>query len=200
MSQVVTKIGPADHGRRMSLDEFDKAEAQEGYIYELSRGVITVSDVPSPRHLAQVMAIRRQLGAYDLSNPGRIHTIAGSGECKLLIAGLESERHPDVAVYTDPPPEEEVWSMWIPVIVIEAVSPGSEQRDYHEKREEYLRFGVWEYWIVDADKREVLVLRRSSGEWKERTIRPPEVYRPRRLPGFEFSCEGVFQEADRASR
>jgi Uma2 family endonuclease len=200
MAQVVTKIGPADHGRRMSLDEFDKAEVQEGYIYELSRGVITVSDVPGTRHLAQVVALRQQFSDYRRDYPGRVHAIAGSGECKILITGLESERHPDVAVYKDPPPEEEIWSTWIPVIVIEVISPGSEQRDYVEKREEYLRFGVWEYWIVDADKREVLVLRRTGGEWKERVIRPPEVYRTRRLPGFEFSCEAVFQAADEAAR
>jgi Uma2 family endonuclease len=202
MAQTLTrtKIGPADHSRRMRLDEFDTAEAQEGYLYELSRGVITVSDVPSPRPLAQVMAIRHQLAAYDLSSPGRIHTIAASGECKILIAGLESERHPDVAVYTEPPPEEDVWRAWIPDVVVEVVSPGSEQRDYVEKREEYLRFGVKEYWIVDAEKTEVLVLRRAGGEWRERVVRPPEVYRTRRLAGLEFSCEAVFQAAERAGR
>jgi Uma2 family endonuclease len=201
MAQVVTKIGPADHGRRMSLDEFDKAEAQEGYLYELSRGVIIVSDVPNRRHLAQVMAIRRQLAAYDLNNPGRIHTIAAGSECKVLLADLESERHPDIAVYKASPLEDEdLWSTWIPDLVIEVVSPGSEERDYGEKREEYLRFGVREYWVVDADRREILVLRRSRGRWKERALRPPEVYRTGLLPGFEFSCEAVFRAADEAAR
>jgi Uma2 family endonuclease len=199
MAQTVTKISPADQGRRMSLEEFDTAEGQEGHIYELSRGVITVSDVPGPRHLAQVMAIRRQFSRYDLSKPGRIHTIAGSGECKILVAGLESERHPDVAVYTEPPPEEDVWRAWIPEVVVEVVSSGSEHRDYDEKRDEYLRFGVKEYWIVDAGKGQVLVLRRAGGEWKERVVRPPEVYRTRRLPGFELSCEEVFRAAAEAA-
>jgi Uma2 family endonuclease len=201
MAQTVTRIGPADHGRRMSLDDFDKAEVQEGYLYELSRGVITVSDVPNRRHLAQVMALRRQFGAYDLANPGQIHTIAAGSECKILLADLESERHPDVAVYKHPPlDDEELWSTWIPELVIEVVSPGSEQRDYSEKREEYLRFGVAEYWVVDGDRREVLVLRRVGGRWKDRTVRPPEVYRTKLLPGFEFSCELVFQAADQAGR
>jgi Uma2 family endonuclease len=201
MAQVVAKIGPADHGRLMSLDDFDKAEVLEGYIYELSRGVITVSDVPNRRHMVQVTAIRRQLTAYDLNNPGRIDTIAAGSECKILLADLESERHPDVAVYKEPPlDEEDMWSTWTPDLVIEVVSPGSAGRDYGEKREEYLRFGVREYWIVDADRREMLVLRRARGRWKERIIQPPEVYRTRLLPGFEFSCEAVFQAADKAAR
>jgi Uma2 family endonuclease len=195
-----TKIGPADHGRHMSLAEFDKAEAKEGYIYELSRGVIIVSEVPNPRHLAQVVAIRQQFSDYRQENPQRFHTIAGSGECKLLVNRLESERHPDVTVYKDPPPDEDVWSLWILAIVIEVVSPGSETPDYVEKREEYLRYGVGEYWIVDSDKAEMLVLRRAGGEWRERVVRPPEVYRTRRLPGFVFSCEAVFRAAEKAPR
>jgi hypothetical protein len=37
---TTTILGPSYHGRPMSLDEFDLAERQEGYLYELSRGVI----------------------------------------------------------------------------------------------------------------------------------------------------------------
>src|SRR5438876_4366653 len=99
MLRAATKVGPADHGRKMSLAEFDKAEVQEGYLYELGRGVIVVSDVPNPRHLAQVLAIRRQLARYDLDHPGRIDNIAAGSECKLLLWDLESERHPDITVY-----------------------------------------------------------------------------------------------------
>jgi hypothetical protein len=64
MSRTTTRIiGPSDYGRLMSLDEFDLAEGRDGSPYELSRGVITVVDVPGPRHLAQVNAIRRRLHA-----------------------------------------------------------------------------------------------------------------------------------------
>jgi hypothetical protein len=31
MSKTAIKIGPADHGRQMSLDDFKQAEEQEGY-------------------------------------------------------------------------------------------------------------------------------------------------------------------------
>jgi hypothetical protein len=196
MSITTRIIGPQDHGRRMSLVEFEPAEVQPGYCYELSRGVVAVSDVPNFRHLAQVTAIKRQLGAYDLAHSGTLHTVASGGECKILLAELESERHPDLVVYQTPPPaQENDWAAWIPEIVIEVVSPGSEQRDYVEKREEYLAFGVREYWIVDADRQELLILQRSRGRWSPRIVRPPEVYRTQLLPGFEFACEQVFQAA-----
>src|SRR5438477_9088612 len=123
MPKTTTKVGPKDAGRRMSLDEFDTAEGQPGYLYELSKGVVIVSDVPNPPHLAQLNAIRRQLAAYDLAHPNVVHAIAGGGECKLLVREEESERHPDIAVYKSPPPEENVWATWVPDLVIEIVSP-----------------------------------------------------------------------------
>src|SRR3954465_1085458 len=70
MPKTAIKVGPEDHGRRMSLEEFDHCEVQEGYLYELSRGVITVSDVPHPRHFGQVQAARNQFIAYQLAHPG----------------------------------------------------------------------------------------------------------------------------------
>ncbi len=87
MGKTLIKIGPADHGRRMSLAEFEHAEVQEGYHYELSRGVITVSDVPNRRHMLQLdRDPPDQLGAYRSLHPGRIARYRhGGGECKLLI-------------------------------------------------------------------------------------------------------------------
>jgi len=167
MNKTITKIGPADHGRRMSLEEFDEAEGQEGHLYELSRGIVTVTDVPRRRHLLLVSASRGQLQSYKAAHPGVIQIIASGNECKLLVDDLDSERHPDVSVYLTPPPEHEDRNSWrrlVPAIVIEVVSPSSRRRDYNKKPEEYLRFGVKEYWIVDADKRTMIVMRRTRAD------------------------------------
>jgi Uma2 family endonuclease len=193
MPKTVLKIGPADHGRSMSLEEFDPAEVEEGYLYELSRGVIVVSDVPDDRHFAQVDALRQQLSAYRVGHPDVIHRLASGSECKLLIGPLESERHPDLAMYkTARPRQENYWAAWIPELVVEVVSPSSADRDYQEKRKEYFLVGVREYWIVDADREEVLVLRRVKSQWSERVIRSLQTYRTRLLPGFELDVAGVF--------
>jgi Uma2 family endonuclease len=199
MGKTLVVVSPSDHGKRMSLEEFDHAEAKPGHVYELSRGIITVSDVPSKKHLAQVNALRRMLSAYDLANPGRIHTVASGGECKLLLADLQSERHPDLAIYmTAPPDGDEIWSTWIPEIVIEVVSPGSERRDYDDKPDEYLAFGVTEYWIVDAATEEVLALRRSGGRWARNVLKSDAKYETRLLRGFELDVAAVFVAAQRA--
>ena len=44
------RIGPADHGRKMTLEEFSEAEEEDGYRYELARGVLEVTEVPNDPH------------------------------------------------------------------------------------------------------------------------------------------------------
>lgn len=199
MSRTAVSVGPQDHGRRMSLDDFDRAEAREGHLYELSRGIITVSDVPGKRHFRVVDAIKQQLYLYKATHPEVVRLIGGGGECKILVPPYESERHPDVAVYkTDPPDTQDIWSIWVPEIVVEVVSPGSEKRDYEEKPPEYLAFGVTEYWIVDADKQEFTLMQRSGGRWLTRTLTPADTHRPRPLPAFELQLTPIFAAAREA--
>lgn len=196
MSRAVAQVGPADNGKRMSLEEFEHAEAKEGHSYELSRGVIIVVDVPDWGHLAQLDEAREQFSAYRRRHKGRIYRIAHGADCKILLPDLESERHPDLAVYMAPPTDmTDIWAHWVPALVIEIVSKSSAHRDYVEKREEYLRFGVREYWIIDSSRQEMLALRRSGRKWVERTLGPQEIFRTRLLPDFEFDLKAVFDAA-----
>jgi Uma2 family endonuclease len=171
------RVGPQDHGRRMSWRDFEFAQVQEGYLYELGRGRIVVSDVPKPRHFVQVKSIRGQFSKYELDYPARIFGVASGSECKLLVPDLDSERHPDLSIYKTAPPsnDNKVWRRWLPELVIEVISLGSETRDYVEKLEEYLNIGVKEYWIVDFPRRRMLVFRRVRDKWVERSIRPPQI-------------------------
>ncbi|MBL8797663.1 MAG: Uma2 family endonuclease, partial [Planctomycetia bacterium] len=91
--------------------------------------------------------------------------------------------------------EDDLWATWLPDIAIEVVSADSVHRDYVEKREEYLLFGVREYWIVDAARGEMLVLKRRGGKWTEKIVKPPEVYETKLLPGFQPDCGTVFAAA-----
>ena len=195
MTQTAVRIGPTDHGRRMTLDDFDEAEVAEGCLVELGRGVVIVSEVPLPWHFRIINALRRQFAAYDIQHPGRIWGVAGGSDCKLPVGQFESERHPDLAVYLTEPPFQDsnaVWSEWIPELVIEVVSPGSETRDYTEKRDEYLGFGVREYWIVHPDRKEVLVLRRVRGQWAEQKLTFADEYSPRLFPGLQLPVAELF--------
>jgi Uma2 family endonuclease len=195
ISRPIT-IGPEDNGRRMSLDRFDRAKGREGYLYELNKGVIEVTDVPHPRHFAQVQGIRNQLVVYQENHLDILHSVTSSNDSKILLADDQSERHPDLSVYLSPPPDvSDVWSLWIPEIVIEVVSKSSAKRDYDDKPSEYLSFGVDEYWIIDSTKQQMTALIRWRGQWKEKIVKPSQKYTTRHLPGFSLDLKRVLAAA-----
>src|SRR4051794_6369774 len=97
-------LQPSDHGRRMTLADFDSARAEPGRLYELSRGTVIVTDVPNPPHVETVDTLRQQLALYRGSHPGVIQRLLAGSECKILVEQTQSERHPDLAVYKTPPP------------------------------------------------------------------------------------------------
>jgi Uma2 family endonuclease len=196
MTSVSTRLTIADLGRRMSLSAFEHAESRDGQLFELSRGIVTMVEVPDVRHFLQVDAIRRQLYAYQAAFPARLGYIGSGAECKILIEELDSERHPDLLVYSSLPPAQETWSIWIPELVIEVVSVSSQDRDYREKPEEYLRFGVKEYWIVDWFTRKLTVHHRVRGRWKTSVLTPPEIHESRILSGLKLDVSPVFAAAD----
>ena len=107
MSTATILIGPEHHGQRISLEDFKTAEAREGHLYELSRGVVTVIDVPGRHHRLQINAIRRQFSTFEVSHLDEIYCIAGGNECKISVEAPVSERHPDLAIYKMAPPAEE---------------------------------------------------------------------------------------------
>jgi hypothetical protein len=192
------KIGPRQHGRKMSLKAFEFAEVEEGFVAELARGYLVVSEIANLPHGLQIAFIRDHLGFYRLQNPGVIHATLNAMECKLLIPEWDSERHPDVAVYLHAPKgpkNRTLWRTWIPELVVEVVSESSRDRDYTEKRDEYWSLGVKEYWIVDAGLRQVLALRRGRSQWIEKTLGPEDHCETKLLPGFKLPCQAIFDAA-----
>src|SRR5690242_17286179 len=92
-----TKVGPRDHGRKMSLKDFEFIETEEGYTYELSRGYITVSQIARLYHALIIATVRNHLAMHQIAHPDAIFAVLGGAECKLLVRMWESERHPDLS-------------------------------------------------------------------------------------------------------
>lgn len=198
IAKTKVKIGPRHHGRKMSLRAFEFAAVEPGYLYELARGYIVVSEVANFPHARRTAFIRKHLDHFHVANPDALFEILVGTECKLLIPEWDSERHPDIAIYlTAPkgPRDRTLWRTWIPDVAIEVVSESSRDRDYTEKRDEYWSLGVKEYWIVDAKLEQVLVLRRGRSQWTEKTLGPDDFCESKLLPGFRLSCRQIFEAA-----
>jgi Uma2 family endonuclease len=195
MATIAIRIGPADHGRPMTLEEFHEAEEEPGYRYELARGVLEVTEVPNDPHGEIICNLYRAIARYDQAHPGAIHRYGGAGEFRLWIRGMISGRNPDVAVVLRGAPKD-LRGRRVPALAVEVVSEGGEERDYQVKREEYLVFGLFEYWIVDPVERKVTVLIRDQGAWVERVFRDDQVIESLVLPGFDTRVSDLWTEAE----
>src|SRR6185312_4780701 len=98
MATIATRIGPADHGRKMTIEEFLEVEEEPGYRYELARGVLEVTQVPNGPHGQVVYNISRIVVGYDLAHPGVIRRCGGGNEFQLVLQEMGSGRNPDFSV------------------------------------------------------------------------------------------------------
>ena len=96
----------------------------------------------------------------------------------------ENELQPDVQVISGIDPKD--GSSWEecppPILVVEVLSGSTARRDLGKKRDAYLRIGIPAYWVVDPDRRRVLVWTQASSEptivtdvlrWQPRGDIPP---------------------------
>jgi Uma2 family endonuclease len=111
--------------------------------------------------------------------------------------GLASDRNPDLAVVLRDAPKD--WrGRRIAVLAAEVVLRGSVERDYVTKREEYLAYGLLEYWIVDPLERKVSVLTRRGDTWSEAVFRNDQVIVSLVLPGFATTVAELWVDVEDA--
>jgi Uma2 family endonuclease len=191
MSTLKVRIGPADHGRAMTLEDFREAEEEPGYFYELARGVLEVGEVPGDQHGQILDNLHEAFSRFRASHPGLVRRIAHGSDLRVLIPLLESDRHPDLAlVFFGAPLNQR--GRQIPALVCEIVSPGTRarRREYDEKSDEYLAVGIQEYWIIDPEHERVTIrtfLRGAAGTptWSERIFTGDQTIASELLPGFQ---------------
>ena len=58
---------PADHGRRMSLEDFEQAKVQEGYLYELAGGSSRCPMYPIDFIASLIALIADNFSTYEVS-------------------------------------------------------------------------------------------------------------------------------------
>ena len=83
-----------------------------------------------------------------------------------------------------------------PPLAVEVVSEGGEARDYETKRQEYLVYGLREYWIVDPQTRRVTVLSRDGDVWGRTRLQSDQTIESRVLPGFEGRIAELWLDAE----
>ncbi len=187
-------LGPSSAGSLLTPQEFDAAEFEEGWRYELIHGVLVVSPWPLRKERDPNEELGHWLRAYQENHPQ-----GGAMDATFYeetIATPAERRRADRVIYAGlgrEPLERE-----IPTIVVEFVSAGKRSliRDYEEKRDEYLALGVREYWIVDRFARCLTIYRPPETGNPQQVVREGETYTTPLLPGFELPLNRLLQRAD----
>jgi Uma2 family endonuclease len=187
-------LTPADHGRRLTLEEFESADALEGYHYELIHGKLEVSPIPNMSHEDLRDWLRELLAEYGRQHPEVINYLKAPARVFVPGEAEVTAPEPDLAVYCDFPLElplaQRNWRDYSPILVVEIISPDSADKDLERNLALYLRVpSIREYWIVDprqsADEPSLIVQRRRGQRWQRAIhVSAGGAYTTRLLPDF----------------
>ncbi len=132
-----------------------KAELIEGQIYYMA----------SPRTVHQILLL-------ELASRINNYIKKNGGSCKVIIdidtklnTAKDTIVRPDISVICEPEKITEKRCEGSPDWIIEITSPSDPKHDYLTKLSLYQHVGVREYWIVDPDKRSVIVYRLTDDKF-----------------------------------
>ena len=185
----------------MTQDEFEQADWEPGYRYELIHGVMVVTPPPLEEErdaneqlgywLRQYQESHPQGGALDLTLPAHnVRTTTGNRRCDRAVwTGLG--RRPRTR---GPVAQRDALSI---IVEFPSSRVADLRRDYQEKSDEYRQVGVQEYWIVDRFRRQMTVHRVEGGQCARRTIGGSGTYQTSLLPGFQLPLGKLLAVSDK---
>jgi Uma2 family endonuclease len=195
MSSVQLKLGPADHGKRLSLDEFEEADFEQGSKYEIIDGRLYVSSEANFAENFLETRLFYHLITYSRNRQDVINYVSVKSRLFIHSRQKPTVPEPDFAAYHDLPRDHPLktvhWRDLGPVLVAEILVEGDPYKDLERNRELYLEVpSVREYWILDGrenpDKPTLIQNRRHGKRWVERSFPYGSTFTTKLLPGFSL--------------
>ena len=193
-------LGPESNGMRMTPEEFDAVEEyDENYTYELVNGVVIVNAIPLAEETSPNELLGHLLWQYQQYDPrGRVldETLP-----QQYVKTRLGRRLADRLIWTGlgriPDVRKDRAS-----IAVEFVSAGrrNQKRDYVDKRRDYQKAGLQEYWIIDRFRRILTVIRNGPSGAEETVFPENQAYESPLLPGFVLPLAQLLQAADQHAR
>ncbi len=192
---TMLKLGPADHDRPMSLDEFMAARYENGHRYELVDGKLYVRTWPTPAEALVEGWLMWKLDRYSASRPDILNKVWN--KARVYVPGRPGATNvePDVTAYRDFPHERAFrdlrWQDVSPVLVAEVLFDDDPDKDLVRNVELYFQVpSIVEYWLVDLreepERPHLRVHHRRGQAWAIQDFRPDDLWTSEMLPGFEL--------------
>jgi Uma2 family endonuclease len=194
---TVLKLGPGDHGRPMTLEEFEHGDYEEGHQYELIDGRLYVSPAPDAPVGILEKWLCTKVDDYARANPHVLNFVYNRARVFIPSDAAVTAAEPDLAAYKDFPlhlPLRDIrWQDTSPILVGEVVSHDA-CKDLVRNVDLYLQVPtIREYWILagqeDADRPTLRVYRRHGKRWRVVEAGYGEDYTTKLLPGFTLTID-----------
>jgi Uma2 family endonuclease len=193
MATVRLKLGPADHGRPLSLDDFESAEYEPGHKYEIIDGRLEVAPEANLTENFLERWLDRKLSRYAEDHPGILAYV--TSKARVFVPGRPGDTcpEPDLAAYATLPPvaslDDLKWDECSPILVAEVLVEGKPNKDLERNSVLYLAvLTVREYWVLDgrdgADEPTLIQHRRYGKRWVVREYPYGSTFTTKLLPGF----------------
>jgi Uma2 family endonuclease len=187
MAVAIEKLRP------LTIEDLD-AFPDDGMRREIVTGELIVTAAPSPVHQQLVALIIRLIGNHvddrqlGLVFPAPVDVRLSPNDVVEPDIVFVSEARLEIvtAKFIDGAPE----------LVVEVLSPSTQQMDLVRKRALYSRSGINEYWIVDPDRRLLHLHRLESGLFVPVTTEDG-VLRSTVLPDLEIDVPQIFSKIRR---
>lgn len=169
--------------------EAEYLDLDEGCLLEFTQGNIEVLPMPTATHQRLVNWLFGQLSGFVQTRR------LGEVLFAPLPVRIDSAkyREPDIVFLAN---EHEEWDedkFWDGAdLVVEVVSDDDPKRDLVQKRKEYARAGIAEYWIIQPREELVSVLNLKVRSYQERQFKLGDIASSHRLPGFRVAVSELF--------
>jgi Uma2 family endonuclease len=195
MATISVELGPLDHGRPLTLEEFLSSRSKKGYHYELIDGRLYVAPLPNLPEDYNEKWLFGKVQQYSRIHPEIINHV--TDKARVFVPGRPriTAPEPDLAAYHAFPHEISLrklrWQDVSPILVGEVISADDPDKDFVRNVRLYLQVpSIKEYWILDTredpDRPMMLVYRRSGRNWRQITVAPVGRYTTKLLPDFEL--------------
>ena len=192
MARTAVQADAASLPQRMTWEEF-VAWCDEDTWAEWVDGEVTVLSPASIAHQHLKRFLTILLGLFV-----RTHNLGEVLDAPTLmrLPSRPSGREPDI-LFVSREHLDRLRATWIegPAdLVIEIVSPESEERDWETKRLEYAAAGIPEYWVLDRDRRDAAFFQLGAdGQYVRAPLEDEGMYRSKVLTGLWLRVDWLWQ-------
>ncbi|XGV99913.1 MAG: Uma2 family endonuclease [Leptolyngbya sp. BL-A-14] len=164
--------------------------------YELVDGVLVEMPTESPENCKLAKLLMLELAkhiAIVLINLKDMEIVVSGKRAKVRLPDLTVLSEEGYATLSGQRSNTITQEMPPPILVVEVVSPGAENRDrdYRYKRTEYAARGIAEYWIIDPERQQVTLCLWVNGQYEDTVYRGDTPLASTVIPGFRLSAAQI---------